>query len=152
MTTARQEIGALSQTLDGGEDSGRAAVVLDDLSHHADSLVRAWVPAAAAEILGEGGTRLILSLSRDRVSEVRDAAVSALVGVGPEASRLALPDLRRKLHSSSAADRIAAMTALAEAGDGTVLGLIDERAAVADVPGEREATRSAAAALRGKRV
>lgn len=130
------------------EDSGRAAVVLDALSRHADSRVRAWVPAGAAEILGEGGTRLILSLTRDRVAEVRDAAVSALVSLGPEASRLALPGLKRRLHSSSVAERIAAMKALAAAGDATALTLIDERAVAAEVPEERQAARSAAAALR----
>ena len=132
------------------KDRGRAAVVLDALSRHADSRVRAWIPAAAAEILGEGGTRLVLSLTRDRVPEVRDAAVSAVVGLGPEAIRLALPDLRRRLHSSSAVERIAAMKALAEAGDTSVLGFIDQRAATADEREERDAAGSAAATLRAR--
>ena len=49
------------------------AVVLDALSRNVDARVRAWVPGTAAEILEEGGTRLILSMTRDREPAVRDA-------------------------------------------------------------------------------
>jgi len=132
------------------ENPGRAAVVLDELSRHDDARVRAWVPAVAAEILGEGGSRLLLSLTRDRDPDVRDAAISALVSLGSEASRLALPDLRRRLHSRSADERIAAMQALANAGDGTALTFIDECAATAESSEERRAARSAADTLRAK--
>jgi HEAT repeats len=132
------------------DDRGRAAVVLDELSRHSDARVRAWVPEAAAELLGESGGRLILSLTRDREREVRDAAVRALVGLGPEASRLALPDLRRRLHSSDVRDRIAAILALGDAGDVASLGIIEERAASAETPDEREEARSAAVVLRAK--
>ena len=60
---------------------------------------RAWVPVAAADVLGDGGSRLILSLTRDREPEVRDAAVAALLSLGSNASRLVLPDTARGLHS-----------------------------------------------------
>jgi hypothetical protein len=129
---------------------GRAALVLDELSRNGDAAVRAWVPGAAADVLEDGGRRLILSLTRDRDPDVRHAAVSALVGLGPEAARLALPDLRRRLHAASAAERITAMGALAEAGDATVLPVIDERVATADSAEEREAAQAAAAVLRGR--
>jgi hypothetical protein len=132
------------------ENPGRAAVVLDELSRNADERVRAWVPGAAAEILGDGGSRLILSLTRDRNPDVRDAAVAAVVGLDSKAARLVLPDLRRRLHSDSAAERIAAMQALADAGDASTVTLIDERAATAELPEERQAARSAAAVLRAK--
>jgi hypothetical protein len=130
------------------EDRGRSALVLDELSRHGDRRVRAWVPGAAADLLGNGGTRLVLSLTRDREPEVRAAAVSALVSLGPEASRLALPDLRRRLHSSDPGERIASMQGLAEAGDGSSLGTIEERAEAADLPEERQAALTAAAMLR----
>ena len=132
-------------------DRGRAAVVLDELSRHGDSRVRAWVPGTAADLLGDGGSRLMLSLTRDREPEVRDAAVSALLALGSTSSRLVLPDLRRKLHSSSAEERIAAMKALADAGDDTALAVIDERAVEADSPEERQAASAAAVTLRAKR-
>jgi hypothetical protein len=74
--------------------------------------------------------------------------VSAVVSLGPEASRLALPDLRRRLHSSDPGERIAAMQGLAEAGDGSSLGTIEERAEAADLPEERQAAQASAAALR----
>jgi hypothetical protein len=130
-------------------DRGRCALVLDELSRHADRRVRQWVPGAAADILGEGGTRLVLSMTRDREPEVRSAAVSALVSLGPDASRLALPDLRRRLHSRDPDERIEAMQGLAEAGDGSALAGIEERAGSADLPEERRAAEAAAAALRG---
>lgn len=129
------------------EDRGRAAVVLDALSRHSDPRVRTWVPGAAAEILEDGGTRLILSMTRDREPAVRDAAVAALIGLGPAASRLVLPDLRRRLHSSSVVERIGAMESLAAAGDATALAVIEERAAAAESQEERDAARSAAARL-----
>ena len=132
------------------QDRGRAAIVLDELSRHADPRVRAWVPAAAAAVLGDGASRLILSLTRDREPQVRDAAVAALLALGSNASRLVLPDLRRRLHSRSVAERIAAMEALADAGDGTALAVIDERAAEADSPEERQAAAEAALTLRAR--
>lgn len=130
------------------QDRGRAAVVLDELSRHNDARVRTWVAGAAAELLGDGAGRLILSLTRDRDPGVRTAAISALVGLGPAASRLALPDLRRRLHSSQVDERIAAMEWLAEAGDDSVLPLIEERASRAELGEERHAAEAAAAALR----
>lgn len=98
------------------EDAGRAGVVLDELSRHRDERVRAWVSGAGADILGDGGTRLIASLSRDRDAEVRDGAVTALLGLGPEAIQVVLPDLRRRLHAKEPAERVAAMEKLAAAG------------------------------------
>lgn len=127
---------------------GRAAVVLDELSRHGDPAVRAWVPPTAAEILGDGADRLILSLTRDREPAVRNAAVSALVSLGPESSRLVLPDLRRRLHSDDPEERIAAMQALAGAGDRSALPLIAQRAEAATLPAERVAAEAAAASLR----
>ena len=133
------------------EDAGRAAVVLDELSRHRDERVRAWVPGAAADILGDGATRLIASLARDRDAEVRDAAVTALLGLGPEAAQVVLPDLRRRLHAKKPAERVAAMEKLAAAGDDSVLALLEERAATAAIPEERDAARAATIALRSGR-
>ena len=129
------------------KNAGRAAVALDQLSRHRDRQVRAWVPGAAADVLGDGGTRLILSLARDRDADVRDAAVSALISLGPAAVHAILPDLRRRLHSKQPAERIAAMQSLAAAGDGSVLGLLEERAETAEIPEERDVARAAAAEL-----
>jgi hypothetical protein len=129
-------------------DRGRAAVVLDELSRHADSAVRAWVPPTAAEILGDGADRLILSLTRDREPAVRNAAVSALVSLGPESARLVLPDLRRRLHSDDPEERIAAIGALAGAGDRSALPQIEQRAGAAALPAERLAAEAAVASLR----
>jgi hypothetical protein len=129
-------------------DRGRAAVVLDELSRHADSAVRAWVPPTAAEILGDGADRLILSLTRDREPAVRNAAVSALVSLGPESTRLVLPDLRRRLHSDDPEERIAAIGALAGAGDRSALPQIEQRAGAAALPAERLAAEAAVASLR----
>ena len=106
------------------------------------------MPGAAADVLGDGGTRLILSLARDRDADVRDAAVPALISLGPAAAQKILPDLRRRLHSKEPAERIAAMQNLAAAGDGSVLGLLEERAETAELPEERDVARAAAAALR----
>jgi hypothetical protein len=130
------------------KDRGKAAVALDQLSRHRDRQVRAWVPGAAADILGDGGTRLILSLARSRDADVREAAVSALISLGPAAAHSILPDLRRRLHSKEPAERIAAMQNLAAAGDGSVLDLLEERAETAELPEEREVARAAAATLR----
>jgi hypothetical protein len=144
-TTLRQGLESLR------EDPGRAAVVLDELSRHRDERVRAWVPGAAADILGDGGTRLIASLARDRDAEVRDAAVTALLGLGPEAIQIVLPDLRRRLHAKEPAERVAAMEKLAAAGDDSVLALLEERAATAAISEERDAARAATIALRSGR-
>jgi hypothetical protein len=142
---------ALSNELEAlRRDRGRAAIVLDELSRHGDARVRAWVAVTASDVLGDGGSRLILSLTRDREPEVCDAAVSALLALGSNASRLVLPDLRRRLHSSSAAERIAAMQALAAAGDATALAVIDERAAEAHSTEERQAASAAALTIRAR--
>ena len=141
-TRLRQELETMRK------DRGRAAVVLDELSRHRDRRVRAWVPAAAADVLGDGATRLVLSLTGDRDAEVRDAALSALIGLGPAAVQPVLPDLRRRLHSKEPAERIAAMQTLAPAGDESVSALLAERAATAALPEERDAARAAMIALR----
>jgi HEAT repeat protein len=140
---------ALARELESLRESpGRAAVVLDELSRHRDARVRAWVPGAAADLLGDGAGRLILSLTRDRDPAVRTAAVSALVALGPAASRLVLPDLRRRLHSSDANERVAAIRWLAEAGDDSALPVLEERAFTAELLEERQAADAAVAALR----
>jgi hypothetical protein len=128
-------------------DRGRAALVLDELSRHASTAVRAWVPAAAADILEEGGVRLILSLTRDRDEAVRDAAVHALIALDPEAARRIAPDLRRRLHSRDAGERIGAGWALAELGDRRSLAMLAGRAREADTPEERRAAGAAALVL-----
>jgi hypothetical protein len=128
---------------------GRAAVVLDELSRHKSPRVRAWVPGAGAEILGDGAARLILSLTRDREPAVRDAAVTALVGLGPDAARPLVPDLRRRLHSRAAEQRCAAMWALAEIGDDASLPVIEEHSGAAETAAERSAARAAVLVLRG---
>jgi hypothetical protein len=126
---------------------GRAAVVLDELSRHKSPRVRAWVPGAGAEILDDGATRLILSLTRDRDPAVRDAAVTALLGLGPDVARPLVPDLRRRLHSPAAEQRRTAMWALAEIGDDASLPVIEERSGAAETAAERSAARAAALVL-----
>lgn len=130
-------------------ERGRAALVLDELSRHRNARVRAWVPVTAAEILGEGGERLVLSLTRDRHRGVREAAVTGLALLGPEAARKASPDARRRLRSPDMAERIAAAWALAELGDETSLPLLEERAATAESADERRVARAAELVLRG---
>lgn len=129
------------------KERGRAAVVLDELSRHRDRRARAWVSGAAATVLGDDATSLILSLARDRDADVREAALSALLDLGPAAISPVLPDLRRRLHSKEPAERIAAMQNLAAAQDDSVLALLEERAETAELPEEREVARTAAVAL-----
>lgn len=134
-----------SERLQG--DRGRAALVLDELSRHASPRVRTWVPGAAAEILKDGGVRLILSMARDRDDGVREAAVDALLALDPEAARTIAPDLRRRLHSPDAGQRIGAAWALAELGDSRALARIAEQARDAPTPEERSAARAATLVL-----
>jgi HEAT repeat protein len=124
-------------------DRGRAALVLDELSRHASPRVRTWVPGAAAEILEEGGVRLILSMSRDRDDGVRKAAIDALLTLDPKAARRIAPDLRRRLYSADVGERIGAAWALAELGDRRSLARIVEQARDAPTPEERSAARAA---------
>jgi hypothetical protein len=126
---------------------GRAALVLDELSRHESDRVRRWVPGAAAELLGTGGVRLILSLARDRDDRVREAAVDAVLAVDSEAARKIAPDFRRRLQSADARERIAAAWALAELRDRRSLGVLAKRARDADTPGERSAAHAAALVL-----
>jgi HEAT repeat protein len=128
-------------------DRGRAALLLDELSRHANARVRMWVPGAAAEILEEGGVRLILSMARDRDEGVREAAVNALLALDPEAARTIAPDLRRRLHSPDAGQRIGAAWALAELGDRRALARIAEQARDAPTPEERSAAHAATLVL-----
>ncbi|HXV57620.1 MAG TPA: hypothetical protein VD704_07120 [Gaiellaceae bacterium] len=140
----------LARELDGlRRERGRAALVLDELSRHPSPRVRAWVPGAAADLLGEQAERLVLSLTRDRDELVREAAVAALVALGPDGARSALPDLRRKLRSPRRADRVRAMWALAELRDEASFPVLSERAEAAESAGERNAARAALLALRG---
>jgi hypothetical protein len=127
---------------------GRAALVLDELSRHESRVVRAWVPGAAADILGDGGARLVLSMTRDRDTEVRDAAVEALVGLDDETARAIVPDLRRRLQAPSAEERVKATWALAELGDTHSLATLRARAESSDDPAERSAARAATLVLR----
>jgi HEAT repeat protein len=53
-------------------------VVLDELSRHEDPVVRAWVPAAAVDLLGEDAERLVRAMARDRDPLVKEAAAAAL--------------------------------------------------------------------------
>ena len=124
-------------------DRGRAALVLDELSRHASARVRAWVPEAAARILEEGGSRLILSMTRDRDDDVREAAVGALLALDPESARTIAPDLRRRLHSSDVGQRIGAAWALAELGDGRSRPRLAEQEREAVTPEERSVAHAA---------
>lgn len=128
-------------------DRGKAALVLDELSRHKSGRVRAWVSPTAVAVLDDGARRLVLSLTRDRDLSVRDAAVSALVELGPAAAKPIVPDLRRRLHAAEASDRMAAMAALARLGDRTALPVIRERAEAAELPEERDAAQAAVLAL-----
>lgn len=128
-------------------DRGRAALVLDELSRNANARVRAWVPGAAAAILEEGGIRLILSMTRDRDDGVREAATDALLALDPAAARPIAPDLRRRLHSADARERIAAAWALAELGDRRSLARLVEQARGGATPEERNAAHAAALVL-----
>ncbi len=128
-------------------DRGRASLVLDELSRHASARVRAWVPGAAARILDEGGSRLILSMTRDRDDDVREAAVDALLAVDPKTARTIAPDLRRQLHSSDVGRRIGAAWALAELGDRRSLAKLAEQEREAATLDERSVARAASLVL-----
>jgi hypothetical protein len=124
-------------------DRGRAALVLDELSRHPSPRVREWVPGAAAEVLAEGGVRLMLSMSRDGDERVRAAAVESLLALDPDQARTIAPDLRRRLHSASGGERLQAVWALAELGDRRSLATLAEQARDAPTPEERSAARAA---------
>ena len=129
-------------------EPGRAALVLDELSRHESARVRAWVPTVAADILGDGGARLILSLTRDREQTVKDAAVEALFELGPDAAAPLAPDMRRRLQSSEPRERIAATWALAALGDDASLRVLSDRAESGETQEERAVARAAALVLR----
>ena len=112
--------------------------------------VRAWVPGAAVDVLDDGARRLVLPLTRDREREVRDAAVTALVGLGPEAAKPIVPDLRKRLHSDDPEERIAAMSALGELGDRSAVSVLVERAETAQLPEERSAAERALRLVGGR--
>jgi HEAT repeats len=128
-------------------EPGRAALVLDELSRHESPRVRAWVPAVVEDVLGDSGTRLILSLTRDREPVVRDAAVEALFALGPEAAAPLAPDLRRRLQSSEPRERIAAAWGLAALGDTGSLRVLSQRAESAETEAERSVARAAVLVL-----
>ena len=128
-------------------EPGRAALVFDELSRHESPRVRAWVPAVAENVLGDGGRRLILSLTRDRDPAVRDAAVEALFELGPEAAAPLAPDLRRRLQSSEPRERIAATWGLAALGDMSSLRVLAQRAETADTETEKSVARAAVLVL-----
>ncbi|MGH3023837.1 MAG: HEAT repeat domain-containing protein [Gaiellaceae bacterium] len=130
-------------------ERGKAALVLDELSRNKSARVRAWVPGAAADALGAGGVRLMLSLARDRDPAVREAALTALLSVDREAARALGPDLRRRLHSGDEGERVAAIWALAELGDERSLDALRERAESAAGFEERAAARAATLVLTG---
>ena len=129
-------------------EPGRAALVLDELSRHENARVRAWVPTVAADILGDGGARLILSLTRDRDPGVKEAAVEALFELGPDAAAPLAPDMRRRLQSSEPRERIAATWALAALGDQASLRVLADRAESGETQQERAASRAAVLVLR----
>jgi HEAT repeat protein len=131
------------------QNRGKAALALDALSRDKNPVVRAWVPGTAADVLDDGASRLVLSMTRDRDRTVRTEAVSALVRVDPDAARKAVPDLRKRLHAKDEEDRIAAMGSLAEIGDESALAVIEERAATAESMEERRAAEAAVRTLRG---
>jgi HEAT repeat protein len=87
--------------------------------------------------------RLILSMSRDRDEGVRKAAIDALLTLDLEAARTIAPDLRRRLYSADAGERIGAAWALAELGDRRSVARIAEQARDAAMPEERSAARAA---------
>ncbi|HET6696862.1 MAG TPA: HEAT repeat domain-containing protein [Gaiellaceae bacterium] len=128
-------------------EPGRAALVFDELSRHESPRVRAWVPAVAEDVLGDGGRRLILSLTRDRDPAVRDAAVEALFELGPEAAAPLAPDLRRRLQSSEPRERIAATWGLAALGDTSSVRVLAQRAETADTETEKSVARAAVLVL-----
>ena len=141
-----EEIERETETL--RREPGRAALVLDELSRHESARVRAWVPAVAADILGDGGARLILSLTRDREQSVKDAAVAALFELGPDAAAPLAPDMRRRLQSSEPRERIAATWALAALGDDASLRVLSDRAESGETQEERAVARAAVLVLR----
>ena len=143
---ADEEVERETETL--RREPGRAALVLDELSRHESARVRAWVPSVAVDILGEGGARLILSLTRDREPSVKEAAVEALFELGPEAAAPLAPDMRRRLQSSEPGERIAATWALAALGDDASLRVLSGRAESAETQGERSVSRAAVLVLR----
>jgi len=142
---ADEEVDRETDTL--RREPGRAALVLDELSRHESPRVRAWVPGVAADILGDGGARLILSLTRDREPSVKDAAVEALFELGPDAAAPLAPDMRRRLQSSDPGERIAATWALAALGDRASRRVLSDRAESGETQGERAASHAAVLVL-----
>lgn len=167
MSAAKKDIGArvdaLSQALEGTEFVAAVERLAEEDPDEKLLLQEVLVERAADEedlqeavrrrYAERGWTRRMLS-RLEGVCEpaVRDAAAAALIGLGPDASRLVLPDLRRRLHSSSVAERIGAMESLAAAGDATALAVFEECAAAGETPDEREAARSAAVILHADKV
>jgi hypothetical protein len=98
-------------------DRGRAARILDELSRHDSVDVRAWVAWATPQVLGDGGSFVLMGLARDRDREVRDAATEELVALDPDAAGRLVPALRRRLRSHEARESVTAMWTLAELRD-----------------------------------
>jgi hypothetical protein len=142
----------LEQAMEGlRTDRGKAALVLDELSRHPNAIVRRWVPSAAREVLGEGGARLILSMTRDRDPGVRDRSIEQVVRLDSAAARRVIPDLRRRLQSRQPYDAVFAMWKLAELGDRESLPRI--RRIAEEAPSEefrRISARAVRLALEGR--
>jgi hypothetical protein len=114
-------------------DRGRAARILDELSRHDSADVRAWVAWAAPQVLGEGGSSVLMGLTRDRDPDVREAAIDELVTLDPDAARRLVPALRRRLRSTEAREPVSAMWTLAELGDRSSLPAIRRLAEAKDL-------------------
>jgi hypothetical protein len=94
-------------------DHDYARKVLDKLIKHRDVEVREWATDAAARVLGKDAVPLLLRVTKDRDSGVRDGGIERLLEVDAKAAEAIVPLLRRKLRGPEFYDAVSAMWALA---------------------------------------
>ena len=132
-------------------DRGRAARVLDRLSRHRDPTVRGWVASVARAVLDEGGSYVLMGLTRDGNREVRDAAVAELVALDPDTAHRLVPALRRRARSPEPGESVAAIWALATLRDTGALPQLRQIAEAEDADRSRRRAAEAASLLLGDR-
>jgi HEAT repeat protein len=90
---------------------------LESLARSPNRDVRAWVAAAAADILGAGSSHLLRQMLDDSDADVRVTALAMLEQVDPKAVPRLLTKLRRRLSSVDDDEVIATAWTVARLGD-----------------------------------